>query len=316
MTGSPTSTDCVLTVVASELDAAVEESLLTAVAEAGAEVLSARRVADAGLAGLVLHVTGVDPAPLRAAADRATGAASGAAAGWCVVPALPQTGPMLLMMDVDSTLIRDEVIELLARFAGREAEVAAVTEAAMRGELDFAESLHARVATLAGLPADVIERTRAEIRLTPGADRLCRVLHEAGHRVGLVSGGFTAVIEPLATALGIQDVRANTLEIVDGHLTGRVLGEVVDRAVKARTLREVAAREGIPRERTVAIGDGANDLGLLAVAGVGLAFNAKPVLRAAADGVLDLPRLDAALLLLGMAQPATQPDARSSAQSD
>lgn len=214
----------------------------------------------------------------------------------------PSHGPRrLVVMDVDSTLITGEVVEMLAAHAGPHAlaEVAAVTEAAMRGELDFAASLHARVAALAGLPATVLADVLAEVELTPGARELVAELHARGWPVGLVSGGFCEVVEPLAERLGITMVRANRLEVADGHLTGRVQGDVVDRAAKARALAEYAAAAGVPMDRTVAIGDGANDLDMVAAAGVGVAFNAKPVLAEAADAVvrgrldavLDLPQL-------------------------
>jgi phosphoserine phosphatase len=205
-------------------------------------------------------------------------------------------------MDVDSTLIQDEVIEVLARFAGKEEQVRAITEAAMRGELDFAESLHSRVAELAGLPEDVIARARAEIRLTPGARTLCRTLKGLGYRIALVSGGFTEVIGPLADELGVDAVRANGLEIVDGHLTGRVRGPVIDRAAKERALREFAAEFAIDTARTIAIGDGANDLDMLSAAGHGIAFNAKPVVQAAADSAINVPYLDTVLYLMGISR--------------
>jgi phosphoserine phosphatase len=205
-------------------------------------------------------------------------------------------------MDVDSTLIRDEVIELLAEHAGRKDEVAAVTERAMRGELDFAESLHERVACLAGLDVAVLGQVRDAVRLTPGARTLCRTLHRLGFTLGLVSGGFAEVVEPLARSLGISLVRANRLEVADGRLTGRVVGDVVDRAGKATALREFAAAEHLPLSRTVAIGDGANDLDMLAAAGLGVAFNAKPVVRAQADAAVSLPYLDTVLYLLGISR--------------
>ncbi len=172
----------------------------------------------------------------------------------------------------------------------------------MRGELDFAESLHSRVAELAGLPEDVIARARAEIRLTPGARTLCRTLNGLGYRIALVSGGFTEVIGPLADELGVDAVRANGLEIVDGHLTGRVRGPVIDRAAKERALREFAAQFGIDTARTIAIGDGANDLDMLAAAGHGIAFNAKPVVQAAADSAINVPYLDTVLYLMGISR--------------
>ena len=205
-------------------------------------------------------------------------------------------------MDVDSTLIRDEVIELLARHAGREAEVAAVTERAMRGELDFAESLHARVATLAGLPVSVFDDVIEAVRLTPGARTLVATLQDLGFAVALVSGGFVEVVKPLAKSLGIKHVAANRLEVSDGVLTGKVKGEVVDRAMKATMLKKFAAAEGLPLSRTVAVGDGANDLDMLAAAGLGIAFNAKPAVRASADTALNFPYLDAVLYLLGFSR--------------
>jgi phosphoserine phosphatase len=203
-------------------------------------------------------------------------------------------------MDVDSTLIQDEVIELLAEHAGRGAEVAAVTERAMRGELDFAESLHERVACLAGLPTSVLDDVRAAVRLTPGARTLCRTLRRLGFTLAVVSGGFIEVVGPLAAELGIEHAHANRLETADGRLTGRVTGEVVDRAGKAAALRRFAAAEKLPLARTVAIGDGANDLDMLAEAGLGIAFNAKPVVRAQADTSVTVPYLDAVLYLLGI----------------
>jgi phosphoserine phosphatase len=213
---------------------------------------------------------------------------------------LARRGRRLVVMDVDSTLIQDEVIELLAAHAGRGAEVAAVTERAMRGELDFAASLHERVACLAGLPVSVLDEVRAAVRLTPGARTLCRTLRRLGFTLALVSGGFTEVVAPLAAELDVQHVRANTLEVAGGLLTGRVTGEVVDRPGKAAALRAFAAAEGLPLARTVAIGDGANDLDMLAEAGLGIAFNAKPVVREAADAALSVPYLDAVLFLLGV----------------
>lgn len=203
-------------------------------------------------------------------------------------------------MDVDSTLITAEVIELLAEHAGSRAEVAAITDRAMHGEIDFATSLHARVATLAGLPVLVLDDVRAELELTPGALELLAELDRRGWPVGLVSGGFAEVVEPLAASLGITRTRANRLEIADGLLTGRVLGAVIDQAAKEAALREYAAAEGIDLADTIAIGDGANDLAMLAAAGFSVAFNAKPLVRGAADVAVD-GRLDAVLELIDRA---------------
>ncbi len=206
----------------------------------------------------------------------------------------------LVVMDVDSTLVQGEVIEMLAAEAGCEQEVARVTEAAMSGELDFEQSLRARVALLEGLPVEAVDRVRDAVRLTPGARTLVRTLKRLGWTVGIVSGGFTAVTDDLRAELGLDHALANVLEVRDGRLTGQVVGEVVDRAGKAAALRRFAEMEGLRPEQTVAIGDGANDLDMLEAAGLGIAFNAKPVVRDAADTALSVPFLDAVLFLLGI----------------
>jgi phosphoserine phosphatase len=213
---------------------------------------------------------------------------------------LQRRAQRLVVMDVDSTLIQDEVIELFAAHAGCEAEVAEVTAAAMRGELDFEQSLHARVELLGGLDASVVDAVRKEVRLTPGARTLVRTLKRLGYQVGVVSGGFTQVTDALKEELGLDFASANTLEIVDGKLTGRVTGAVVDRAGKARLLRDFAQQAGVPLAQTVAIGDGANDLDMLNAAGLGVAFNAKPVVREAAHTAVNVPFLDTVLYLLGI----------------
>ena len=209
-------------------------------------------------------------------------------------------GRLLLLTDVDSTLIRNEVIDLLADEAGCGAEVAAVTERAMRGELDFAASLHARVALLTGLDAAALQSALHRVRYTDGAAELMSTLHTAGHVTAMVSGGFTFFTDRFAAELGVGHAVANELEISDGRLTGRVTGPVVDRRRKAELLREIAAQEGIPMERTVAIGDGANDLDMINTAGMGIAFCAKPALRQASDAVIDEPDLRQVLALLGL----------------
>jgi phosphoserine phosphatase len=234
-----------------------------------------------------------------AAAARA--ALAGLGIGAALVPAgLREAERKLLIMDVDSTLIQQEVIELLADYAGKREEVTAVTEAAMRGELDFAQSLHARVATLANLPEDVIAKVRDAVVLSLGAQELIEAFHAGGHIVCVVSGGFEQILTPLAERLGLDHWRANELEVAGGKLTGRVLGEVVDRAVKERMLREWAGQHGIPLEHCIAVGDGANDLDMLGAAGLGVAFNAKPKVRAEADAAVDLPYLDVVRHLAGV----------------
>ena len=206
----------------------------------------------------------------------------------------------LLVMDVDSTLITAEVIELIAERAGTRAEVARITEAAMRGELDFAASLKERVATLAGVPETVFQEVLAEVEFTPGAVELVDAAQGAGWTVALVSGGFAEIVGPLAQTLGITLFRANRLEVADGRLTGRTVGPVIDREAKELALREFAADLGVALQDTVAIGDGANDLAMMATAGLGIAFNAKPVVQAQADVAITEPRLDAALPYLGL----------------
>ncbi len=270
------------------------------VAEHGANIDRIRRLSRWPVTTVELDVSGADVAELRRALALVS-AESGA--DIAVAPSgLARRGARLVVMDVDSTLIQDEVIELIAEHAGTVAEVAEVTERAMRGELDFAESLHARVATLAGLPVEVLDEVRAAVRLTPGARTLVRTLKALGFTVAVVSGGFVEVVEPIARGLGVDHVRANRLEVADGRLTGRVVGEVVDRAGKAAALRELAAGLGLPLTRTVAIGDGANDLDMLGAAGLGVAFNAKPVVRDQADTSVNVPYLDTVLFLLGVSR--------------
>ncbi|MGX1763003.1 phosphoserine phosphatase SerB, partial [Streptomyces lydicus] len=213
---------------------------------------------------------------------------------------LARRAKRLIVFDVDSTLIQGEVIEMLAAHAGVEEEVRKVTESAMAGEIDFAESLRQRVATLAGLDESVIDEVADRIELTPGARTTIRTLRRLGFRCGVVSGGFRQVIEPLAHELELDFVQANTLEIIGGKLTGRVVGEIVDRAAKATALRKFAAEAGVPMEQTVAVGDGANDIDMLNAAGLGVAFNAKPALREVADAALSHPYLDAVLYVLGV----------------
>lgn len=208
----------------------------------------------------------------------------------------------LVQLDVDSTLIQQEVIELLAAKAGVANEVITITDKAMRGELDFEQSLRARVALLKGLPVSAISEVQQQILLTPGARTLISTLHKLGHTVAVVSGGFIDVIAPLLKELNIKHFKANTLGVENGVLTGEVTGQVIDRAAKAAALHEFAALESISMEQTIAIGDGANDLDMIAAAGLGIAFNAKPAVKAAADSSLSQPYLDSVLYLLGISK--------------
>ena len=215
---------------------------------------------------------------------------------------LARLAKKLVVMDVDSTLIQQEVIELLAAKVGVADQVVSITAAAMAGELDFAQSLRARVALLAGAPESILAEVRNEIALTPGARTLVKTLQKLGHEVAVVSGGFTTVIEPLLGELGIVNYRANTLEIAGGKLTGKVIEPIIDRAGKAQALRDFAEKVGVSLEQTIAIGDGANDLDMIAAAGLGIAFNAKPAVKAAADSSLSAPYLDSVLYLLGISR--------------
>lgn len=204
----------------------------------------------------------------------------------------------LVVLDADSTLIRNEVIELLADEAGRRDEVQAATEAAMRGEVDFAESLRTRVAALRGVSVDAFPRVLARIEPTPGVRELTAAVHARGGVVGVVSGGFHEILDDVAPTLGVDRWRANRLRVADGALTGEVDGAIVDAAAKAESLLEWAAELGIARHATIAIGDGANDLKMMAAAGLGLAFNAKPAVRNAASLVVGAQDLAEVIALL------------------
>lgn len=287
-----------ITVMASELDPAAVADIASHIAAGGGNIDRIRRIAHYPITAIGFEGHGVDPDELRRplaeiSAERNVDVA-------VQETGLHSRGQYLVVMDVDSTVIQDEVIDLLAAEAGQKQAVAAVTESAMAGEIDFTESLHRRVALLAGLPDTVLDTVRDRIRLTPGARTLCRTLNRLGYRIALVSGGFTQVVAPIAQQLGVAELRANTLEIEDGYLTGRVIGEIVDRPGKRKVLEDLAIRFAIPRERTIAIGDGANDIDMLEAAGMGIAFNAKPIARAAADASVSVPYLDSVLYLMGI----------------
>lgn len=214
--------------------------------------------------------------------------------------ALAEAGPRLIVSDVDSTLITAEVIELIAEGAGSRENVAVITERAMRGEIDFSTSLSDRVATLAGLDVAALEKVREQVKLSPGAAELIAAANATGCLVALVSGGFAEIVDPLARTLGITLVRANRLEVKDGKLTGRTFGPVVDAAAKAEQLISYAREHEISLDRVVAVGDGANDLEMMAAAQLGIAYCAKPIVRQRADGVIPFPRLDAVAALTGL----------------
>lgn len=268
-----------------------------AIAGIGGNIDAIRRLSDHPVTSFELTVSGAEATALRTALG-AVAASTGADIAVEQV-GLARRSKRLIVLDVDSTLVRGEVIDELAARAGRAAEVARITAAAMNGELDFAESLRARVGALAGLPVEVLDEVREALVLTPGARTLIRTLQRLGFRCGIVSGGFTQITDPLAETLGLDFAAANTLEVADGRLTGGLVGEVVDRPGKARALQRFAAEYGIPLEQTVAVGDGANDLDMLNTAGLGIAFNAKPFVREQAHTALNQPYLDAVLQVLG-----------------
>ena len=271
------------------------------IAASGANIDRITRLASDPVTCVELDVSGAEPGSLR---NSLAQVAAESGVDVAVQAGLYRRAMRLIVMDVDSTLIQDEVIDLLAKRAGCAAEVAKVTESAMRGELDFAASLRERAALLGGLDAGVLDEVRASLRLTPGARTLVRTLKRLGYKCGIVSGGFTAVIQPLADELGIDYVAANTLEVADGRLTGRVAEPIIDRDGKTEALRRFAQAAGVPLSQTVAVGDGANDLGMIGAAGLGVAFNAKPVVRDAADTAVNVPYLDTVLYLLGIPRDA------------
>jgi phosphoserine phosphatase len=288
----------IVTVIAPRLTAGALAAVTGAIATAGANIVRIVRLAHRPVCAFEFRISGGDPSTLRGVL---LDAAASHGVDVAVQPErLERRAKRLVLLDVDSTLIRDEVIELIADEVGRGPEVAAITARAMAGELDFEESLRARVALLAGTDTAALDRAASRVRLTPGARTLVATLHRLGYTVAVVSGGFDHVVGPIAEQLGIDHAVANRLEVVDGRLSGGLVGSILDRAGKARELRRIAELERVPLEQTVAIGDGANDLDMIAAAGLGVAFNAKPVLQAAADTSVNVPRLDAILFLLGI----------------
>ncbi|MFD4194656.1 MULTISPECIES: phosphoserine phosphatase SerB [Amycolatopsis] len=271
----------------------------------GANIDAIRRIADYPVTGLEVHLSVADDTEQADTELRAAVADVASAGGVDIAierGGLARRAKRLIVFDVDSTLIQGEVIEMLAAHAGVEPKVREITEAAMRGELNFTESLERRVGLLAGLPESVLDEVGEQIQLTPGARTTVRTLKRLGFRCGVVSGGFTRIIQPIADQLGLDFVAANELEVVGGKLTGRVVGEIIDRAGKATALRRFADHYGIPLAQCVAVGDGANDIDMLKAAGMGVAFNAKPALREVADTALSHPYLDAVLFVLGVSR--------------
>jgi len=298
--GPPAGAAHLVTVLAPELGAEALAGIFGRIGGLGANVERIVRLSTYPVTSYELVVNGGDPGQLRRTLSEE-------AARLGVDVAVQRAGlhrraKHLIVIDVDSTLLQGEVIDLLAERAGCAAEVATLTEAAMAGTIDFSAALAKRLALLAGLDAGILDEVGAGLALTPGARTLVRTLKRLGYVIALVSGGFTRVIEPLADELGIDHLAANELEVVDGRLTGRLVGPVVDRSGKAAALRRFAALATVPMAQTIAVGDGANDLDMLAAAGLGIAFNAKPVVRDAADAALSVPYLDAILFLLGISR--------------
>ena len=287
-----------VTVLGQPLRAGAIAGVTRRIADCGANIDRIQRLSRYPIMSFELLVSGGDPERLRS--ELAIEAAAQHVDVAVQRASLYRRAKRLIVLDVDSTLVQGEVIEALADQAGCGDRVAEITAAAMAGELDFEQSLRRRVALLEGLPAAAVDHVRDHLVLTPGARTVVRTLKRLGFVLAIVSGGFTQVTDHLKATLGLDYAYANTLEVVDGRLTGRLVGPVVDRAAKARLLEEAAADAGVPISQTVAVGDGANDLDMLTRAGLGIAFNAKPVVRQAADTAVSVPYLDAILFVLGI----------------
>ncbi len=289
-----------VTVLGDPLRPAPVAAIAQRIAQLGANIDRIVRLASYPVTSIELEVSGTDPATLQSEL-----AAEAVAQGidLAVQPAgLSRRAKRLIVMDVDSTLVQGEVIEMLAQRAGVLREVAEVTSAAMRGELDFADALRHRVRLLAGLPVTALAEICEQVELAPGARTLVRTLKRLDYRLAIVSGGFTQVTDHLVGQLGIDYAAANTVQVAEGRLTGDLVEPILDRAGKAAAMARFAEQANVPLSQTVAIGDGANDLDMIAGAGLGVAFNAKPLVRHAADTALNVPYLDTVLYLLGISR--------------
>ncbi|MCO6009380.1 phosphoserine phosphatase SerB [Actinoallomurus purpureus] len=289
-----------VTILGSPLTPAAMAGIAGRVAAHGANIDRIERLAHHPVTCIEMDVSGADPDGLRVAL--AAEAAEQHVDVAVQRGGLARRAKRLIVMDVDSTLIQGEVIEFIAEHAGLAGKVAEITEAAMRGELDFEGALRERVAMLAGLDESVLAKVRDRIEFSPGVRTLVRTLKRLDYKFAIVSGGFTQITDALAADLGIDYTAANVLEVDDGRLTGRLVGPIIDRAGKAAALRRFAADAGVPVSQTVAIGDGANDLDMLAAAGLGIAYNAKPVVREAADTAVNVPYMDTIAFLLGISR--------------
>jgi len=289
-----------VTVLGIPLRPMVVAAIAGRIADMGANIDRIERMARYPITAIDLHVSGADPDRLRVVLSEEAARQS---VDIAVQSAnLLRRGMRLIVMDVDSTLVQGEVIEMLAEHAGCLPEVAELTDAAMNGELDFEQSLRDRVALLKGLDAGALDLVYDGLALAPGARTMVRTLKRLGYRFAIVSGGFSQITDRIAADLGIDFAAANELEVVDGKLTGKIVGDVIDRAGKAAALKRFAVEVGVSQAATIAIGDGANDLDMLSAAGLGIAFNAKPLVQQAADTAVNVPYLDAIIYLLGISR--------------